>query len=313
MDFNFFLRLKNFRFTRYLSEFLSIILSLILIFCIYYKFSYLSSDFFVKFLTISYHLPFLVILVLLFLFFRYILDRCQIDNFFVFKRKKFYSFKKPKPNWPKDWIFQGAAYAELKPASLSITSSNSGCLLDRYVWKNFEINFEVKIDKDAVGILFRGQDLENYFMLQLRLRPTCYFRKLEIVPHVRIYGNWEVISGVTLNREIYLPYSNSFLKVKLRVIDKVASLFIDNDSKSIYDWILPTHSDVNIIQHSDSNSDKDIKDTRLVPQIFFRNKYGQIGFRAYGGEKATIENLQIIKILETKMILPVLGIPTINI
>lgn len=68
------------------------------------------------------------------------------------------------------WEFQGSL--KIQPyRSLEITSSNSGALIKRPLYKDFTMSFKTVIQNGGgLAILFRAQDLENYLMLQIGIR-----------------------------------------------------------------------------------------------------------------------------------------------
>lgn len=210
-------------------------------------------------------------------------------------------------NWPKGWILQGGIslekYQERKTSKsqLAIALSNSGCLLRGGFWcfptrwKNFNMDFDLIFPSEesrAMGIIFRAEDLENYYMLQIRAWKE-EGHEILIKPHVRLYGNWEVIDlkKEDLLNHIKFDSTTRTLHVRIEIKDLFASIFIkklNTNESLIYKWSIPSNTEPNLIQH-----EKDEIKAGLVPTIPFRNSYGMIGFRAYPGEKAIIRNLKV--------------------
>lgn len=222
----------------------------------------------------------------------------QFLNRFIIKHKYQVSFN----NWPKEWIIQGGVRLDvdkkkaIQSTSLVVALSNSGCLLKGdfwhfpTVWKNFEMKFDLFLPSEegrAIGIIFRAKDLENYFMLQIRAWKAEDYIVL-IKPHVRLYGNWEVIDLQIedLLNNMKFESTTASLRIKIVVRDLCASVFVNETP--IYYWSIPSSTEPNLIQHEDYS----VK-AGLVVLIPFRNSYGMVGFRAYPGEKAFVRNLTL--------------------
>lgn len=210
-----------------------------------------------------------------------------------------------------EWIFQGSL--NFIGDSLEITASDSGGLIKDYLYKNFLMTFNLKIvNGGRAGIIFRAQDLENYLMLQIVLQDGFKFpdgsvgtRIYDIVPHIRFLGSWETFN---ITPE---PYHSTRLKyicekgllINLEVKDYMAILTIkSNNETEEFRWNIPTHTELNIYRQqvaSEESSDItkiDPLDGKFVPKIWFRDRHGRIGFRAYAWEKAVVSDLKIKKI-----------------
>lgn len=204
-------------------------------------------------------------------------------------RRKGKSYIFDSNNWQKEWIFNGQSYALSNPSRIIIYSSRAGCLLEKYVWKDFVMSFEMKFLEDSpqknVGIIFRAKDLENYFMLEIFLR--CNENKIYVKPHVRSQGAWEFIQETFVGNFDLLQ----FQKIKLRV-DNVRVHFYISGNK-VFEWYLPTHLDINHIEAGVQGTSEETTSKGIIPRIDFRNRYGMIGFRAYPGQGAECKNLMI--------------------
>jgi len=211
------------------------------------------------------------------------------------KRGRSYIFT--AESWYKDWIYNGKTRIfEGNSSFLRVNSSRAGCLLDRYIWKNFEMKFDMRfLERGIIGIVFRAEDLDNYFMLQLRREETS----IKIVPHVRYLGMWEQMSQDILGAK---KNNSGWLEVTLKAKDN--TVIFNVSGIGTYTWNLPTHVDINHIesgnrknQNSNSNADEKfvVKATDL-PKIPFKDTFGRIGFRAHLDEGADIKNLTIKKI-----------------
>lgn len=233
----------------------------------------------------------------------------------------FLFYKLNAKKWPSEWLLQGGIRMDTSQnnnssPALVVSYSNSGSLLkDSFLslpkrWKNFEMSFDLyfpyltvgednKQETRALGIIFRAQDLENYYMIQLRAwcKNSC---NVLLKPHVRILGNWEVFD---IKEEDLLALTKfdsvtDPLHVTLRVNGLFADVYIrahgDSEDINIYRWALPSNTEVNTVQHPGNNNDP--SNSGFVPKISFRECYGMVGFRAYPGEISIIRNLKIISI-----------------
>lgn len=191
-------------------------------------------------------------------------------------------------NWQKEWIFNGQSYALSDPSRIVIYSSRAGCLLEKYVWKDFVMSFEMKFLENApqknMGIIFRAEDLENYFMLEIFMKNEG--NKIYVKPHVRSQSAWDIVQESPLGEFNFLE----FQKVRLRV-DKTEVLLYISGNK-VFEWHLPTHVDINHIEAGVQGISEETS-KGIIPKISFRNEYGMIGFRAYPGQGAECKRLNI--------------------
>ena len=218
------------------------------------------------------------------------------------KRGIFYEFT--SDSWYKDWIFNGKTKILKEfPPTLRVNSSRAGCLLDRYIWKNFEMKFDMRfLERGIIGIVFRAEDLDNYFMLQLKKGDSTLFApngSISIVPHIRYLGMWEQMSQDILGAK---KNNSGWLEVTLKAKDN--TVIFNVSGIGTYTWNLPTHVDINHIesgnrknQNSSSNADEKfvVKATDL-PKIPFKDTFGRIGFRAH--KQIYMKNIKRNEIVE---------------
>ncbi len=193
-------------------------------------------------------------------------------------------------NWQKEWIFNGQSYTLSDPSRLIVRSSRAGCLLEKYLWKDFVISFEMKFLKDTpmknVGIIFRAKDLENYFMLEI-FQVAGLINYIYVKPHIRSQGTWEFVQQTFIGNFDLL----NFQKIKLRINSSIVQLYVS--SNKVFEWYLPTHLDINHIEAGVNGLSEETTSRGIIPKIDFRQSYGMIGFRAYPGQGAEIKNLNI--------------------
>lgn len=219
----------------------------------------------------------------------------------------------------ESWIMQGSPI--LKRDGLAFTNSNSGCLLKRgshwifsknlRKWKDFKaditldfiqayhivneqvIKKETETEKVVVwkqkreefrqvlGIVFRAQNLEDYFMIEVwKVDDILSFR-----PHIRMSGNWD---APVYNSPTTIRLNKNQITVNLKAKDNVVYISVGN--LKILEWALPNEFEANLVQHPKQPSDLE---NSVVVKIPFRNKVGMFGFRNYGNELALVKKLEI--------------------
>lgn len=260
---------------------------------------------------LPYNLSFLKVLFLLlfWVIFFYLLDKIvfwlplRIWSIIarVFNHFNILVYHLKQEKWPDEWEFQGAtrmeSYISKKHPQLVVSYSNSGSLLnDTFFgvpkrWKNFKMEFKLifpKEDSRALGIIFRAEDLSNYYMLQIRAYKEDNYKVL-VKPHIRYFGDWEVldIREKDLLNIITHESTTAPLSVVLKVKDSIAQIAING--KDIYRWPLATNTEINYRQHDR----KEPFDKGVVPKITFSRRYGKIGFRAYPNEEAIVRDLRV--------------------
>jgi len=220
----------------------------------------------------------------------------ELHNRFKNLKKRRSSYNFTSNSWNKDWIYNGRPKLLANPVALRINSSRAGCILKKYVWKNFEMKFKLQFCHplaENLGIIFRAQDLENYFMVEIIKDGS---NKLLVKPHIRYQGMWEYIKEETIINE---NAPDSF-QIILTVKDLEVNLSIDSNNN--FNWTLPTHVDINLIE-SGIREKKIVRENEVeqgfgapinfLPNIDFRDSYGMIGFRANLVQGADIIGLSI--------------------
>lgn len=207
------------------------------------------------------------------------------------KRGKKYNFT--VKSWSNEWIYNGKTRLLLEPVRLRVNSSRAGCLLEKYLWKDFSMQFKMKFlnYEKNLGIVFRAVDLENYFMLEIIEKTEAMVAK----PHIRYHGMWE-----TMNQDVIgkINQKLEWYKVEIRVIGAEVNISIEGTGE--YEWLLPTHIDINHIEdglRKNNSAEFDKQEfaakTTLLPEIAFRESFGMIGFRAHLNQGAEIKYLTV--------------------
>ncbi|OGM74830.1 hypothetical protein A2382_03380 [Candidatus Woesebacteria bacterium RIFOXYB1_FULL_38_16] len=237
-----------------------------------------------------YFLVIIYIFVLLKDFREWVIIFCNRDKTFSFRIG----------DWPGLWIFNGGC--EFGPEKLVINSSRSGCLLENYYWKDFTMSFDVKFEENDIqkqklfGIIFRAKDFDNYFMLEIGIRPEKYSDSngnesvIEgIKPHLRYKGGWEELAIKKIDKFDF-GKNKSFQRIKLRVIGNRVDLFYQGGN--VFSWRLPTHVDVNHFESGVIEGRTNGLDL-LASQCV--SSYGLVGFRSHWNHAPAIIKNLIIK------------------
>ncbi|HUD04642.1 MAG TPA: hypothetical protein VMR59_01490 [Patescibacteria group bacterium] len=211
-------------------------------------------------------------------------------------------------------LFQGKVDI-LTGETIKLTNSGSGFVFKGLWWKDFITTFEFNFEYletsfinwwdnesksikpiphrfNFLGITFRAQSLEDYFMISIGiLKSNTDYQKEKnknllsvlITPHIRLGGTWERFGGQDLLTKIKV---NDFNKVKITVIKSKAIVEINNKS---LEWNLPTNFERVSSNTYDPQRTSNVNNTKIP----FRNSFGMIGFRADGAEHAQIKNINI--------------------
>jgi len=238
---------------------------------------------------------FFLSLISLFYFSKYF-----IKKFITIGGNKDKKYKFRKNTWPDTWSFNGAI--NLGAEGLVIDSSRAGCLLEKHYWQNFKMSFDMKFenndatrDEKKFGIIFRAENLDNYFMLEIGEHKTKNGCHVGIKPHIRFKGGWEELAPKKIDTlKLESSEFNEFiLKVDRRMV------YLDYKGENVFNWELPTHVDVNHYEsgvREENNLEK--RDTFLyqdhVRKIPFRLNHGLVGFRSHWNHvPAIIKDLKI--------------------
>lgn len=187
--------------------------------------------------------------------------------------------------------------------NLSIAQTDRGVFFKNIFWKNFIAFYDFKFEKlipkrglpnekrvesknpkeNFLGFIFRAQDFDNYFMLQIGVEvDDTGNKKVFFRPHIRINGEWEVD-----HREVRHPFHiNKYNQVKCIVND--VELVLELNDVILGTWSLPTHSN-----KKKEKEKYTFGDTSLIP---FRDAYGMIGFRSSHGENAMVKDIKIVQL-----------------
>lgn len=257
---------------------------------------------------------FFLFLILLFMLFRDLFRWIKVRWWVFWNRNRPYIFN--DKDWSTKWISNGKTEIS-DEGYLFVKSSRAGCLLKDSYWKDFKMSFEAKFksddkggDEKRFGLIFRAEDLDNYFMIEIGENEEKYKKPEEgngsekeitkkipssIKPHVRYRGIWEIMSAIEIKTEEPFNFSD-FVKVSLEVKGDTARFFYKDTP--IFKWVLPICVDVN---HAESGVEKKEEKVILagaftghVQKIPFRLGYGLVGLGSHWSHAGVyIRNLRV--------------------
>lgn len=227
-------------------------------------------------------------------------------------------------------IFQGKV-VKTGDEGFCLTDSDSGILLKCLYWKDFSVDFKFNFEylrktperdylKDRsngtyqevihkpgsnyLGILFRAQDLDNYFMISIGIKATLkddikdkqlkYKKKLWLTPHIRLDGQWEVFTPFKYPEKdnLHIDESKPHL-VNLTVEGTKLTLRLTEINGFNFKWNLPTHFRGNYGEKKKSDDKYSYGDDSTIP---FRSSFGMLGFRAYGTEHVIVKDIVVTRL-----------------
>lgn len=212
-------------------------------------------------------------------------------------------------------IFQGNISVE-NDVVLRVTNADRGVLFKNIWWKDFKTTFkfnfegfkssiedwgqgEIYTNNNYFGFLFRAQDLDNYFMVQIgtkrileqktsKNKQQNFKEHLLIRPHIRFDGNWEGLNEVSAQVKTFDENAFNSLQCIVRGIVVTVDL---NNGEFIYTWNLPTN-----FRAGEEKKEEMFSFFGDSSKIIFREEFGMVGFRAYGDERVLIKNIKVYQL-----------------
>jgi len=178
----------------------------------------------------------------------------------------------------KNWYFTGEWRIVEKGILLVDNSQLGGLTKVGAYWENYTLKFKAFIMNKCLGVVVRAQDLNNFYMFQIRkdkIRP----HRLVAVPVVEKKGNVKDASEETPNDFIF-KYNVGW------------QLFKDcnvNIDPPLNDWF-----DVELTVRGESVFLYINNELLLQQESFLKIPFGKVGFRNAGSESAKVKNLQVI-------------------
>jgi len=114
-------------------------------------------------------------------------------------------------------------------------------LYDGSDWKDYILELDLKITKEAAGIIFRKTDASNYYMWQFNAKDYA------LRPHKLVGGNWGFIKAVGFDFEL-----NHMYNVKIEVIGSTIKTYIDEELVDITTDLAFTNGKIGFREYGES-------------------------------------------------------------
>ena len=177
----------------------------------------------------------------------------------------------------KNWDFTGE-WRFVEKGVLIVAKSHTGGLTKAGAyWENYTLKFKAFIMKKCLGVIVRAQDLNNYYMFQIRkdkIRP----HRLVTFPVLEKKSNKNTYDETTDN--LIIKYN-----VGWQLFDDCN---VDIDPP-LNDWF-----DVEITVRGESVFLCINNELILQQESFLKIPCGKVGFRNAGSESAKVKNMQVI-------------------
>jgi len=178
-----------------------------------------------------------------------------------------------------NWDFKGKwRIADKKTLLVTGPDGTGGITKVGAQWENYTFTFKAKIIRDCLGVIVRAQDLDNYFMFQIRNDMIRPHRRVAVpmiqapmkedndaqgVTHqiqpIQFNVGWQVFNPPTpLNRKL-----SAWFRCKITVRGESVTILIDDEI------VLQTES-------------------------FLKIPTGKVGFRNSGAEEALVRNVKVV-------------------
>jgi hypothetical protein len=177
----------------------------------------------------------------------------------------------------KNWDFIGE-WRLVEKGILMVTNSDPGGITKAGAhWENYTFKFKAFIMNKCLGVIVRAQDLDNYYMFQIR--------KDKIRPH-RL-GAFPVVENKS-NKETSEETSKPLL-IQYRLGWQLFNEYNVNIDPPLNNWF-----DVELTVRGESVSLCINNELILQRESFLKIPCGKVGFRNSGCESAKVKNVQVI-------------------
>ncbi len=178
------------------------------------------------------------------------------------------------------WDFEGD-WRIAEPGTLLVTGSDAGGLTKvGALWENYTLSFKACIRQQCLGVIVRGQDLNNYYMFQIN--------KDKIRPHRRVaIPVIDERQFAQIDQQGSPTQLSSALSVRFRTGWQILEPSIPI-TPSLEDWF-----NVKIVVEGESVRIYIDKQLLYQQDSFFKISTGKVGFRNYGSESALIKKVRV--------------------
>ena len=178
-------------------------------------------------------------------------------------------------DWQINWDFEGPWRVAEKDTLLVTGSDAGGITKVGATWENYTLAFKGRIIRECLGVVVRAQDLNNYYMLQIR--PD------KIRPHRRVAVP-VMETQVLPHQEEGTPQLHPIkFTIGWQVFDPPTPL-----SSNLVDWF-----DVKVIARGQSVSLYIDHELVFQRDRFLQIPMGKVGFRNSGSEEAIVRKVKV--------------------
>jgi hypothetical protein len=143
-------------------------------------------------------------------------------------------------------------------------------------WENYTFTFKARIIRDCLGVIIRAQDLDNYFMFQIRTDKIRPHRRVA-VPMVPVPTQSETKGETPQIQPIQFS-------VGWQIFDPPTPL----------NRILSTWFDCKVTVRGESVCIRIDDEIVLQSESFVKIPTGKVGFRNHGSEEALVKNVNVV-------------------
>lgn len=175
-----------------------------------------------------------------------------------------------------NWDFKGNWRTEKGTLFVRGPDGNGGITKVGALWENYTFTFKACIIKDCLGVIIRAQDLDNYFMFQVRTDRIRSHRRAA-VPMVPDKTQQQPQEETPQMQPIQF-------KVGWQIFDPPTLL-----NRTLNTWF-----NCKITVHGESICIRINDDIVLKSESFLKIPTGKVGFRNQGAEEAQVKNVKVV-------------------
>jgi hypothetical protein len=178
------------------------------------------------------------------------------------------------------WDFEGG-WRIAEKGTLLVTGSDAGGLTKvGATWENYTFTFEARIKDKCLGVIVRGQDLNNYYMFQIH--PD------KIRPHRRV-----AIPLIVKDGGVVFAKEEDQDSDQIQIVNFIAAWQIfeppTNISPPLDGWFK-----VELVVEGESIRIYLDDELQYQQDSFLKIPTGKVGFRNYGNESALVRNVRVV-------------------
>lgn len=167
----------------------------------------------------------------------------------------------------------GTVFRTTNEHSLIVTNSSEGCItrVGRF-WENYDFTFQAMLKNHCIGVIFRAESINNYYMFQIN-RDGVVFHRKALLPVGEVKFELQPDESISVKMPEYGIIWQTSEKKPLNI--------------SLNEWF-----DVRINVKGDTAS-LYINDNLVCQEGLLQISAGKIGFRNHGDERALVKNIRI--------------------